>query len=258
MAKGKVCKWIFLGLIFFAPLLQAADSSCQETSREMPVVEEGKKISGGVSADFVSKYVWRGIPLSEGPVFQSEGWFYAYGAQIAVWNNFDLGEEELNETDLQASYQYEWKNLKIEPILLFYFFPGQEDSPPTGEAGFKLSYSLGPFQFITGHAFDFMEFQGSYFGAVAAGYQRDFTSFFSLETAAGIGWANSRFNNAYLGVSQGALNLFQWNLALTFTPCPYLFVTPHLKVSALLDGDLRRQVSRATNVSGGFQMGLEF
>jgi hypothetical protein len=259
MTKSRLCKWIFIGLVFFAGLLRTADSFSQETSREViSPPETEKKISGGVSTDFVSKYVWRGIPLSEGPVMQSEGWFSAYGANVVVWSNLDLGESELNEIDLQTSYRYQWKNLSVEPILLFYFFPNQGGAPPTGEAGFKLSYSLGPFQFTTGHAFDFMEFGGAYFGAVAAGYQREFTSYFSLETAAGIGWANSQFNEAYLGVPHGALNVFQWSLALTFSPCRYLFVTPHLKVSSLLDGRLQGQVSRPTNVSGGFQLGVEF
>jgi hypothetical protein len=259
MTKLRLCKWIFLGVIFAISLLKAVPTFSQEVSREItePTGPE-KKISGGISTDFVSKYVWRGIPLSEGPVIQTEGWLSAYGAQMIVWSNLDLGEGKLNEIDLQTSYHYQWENLSVEPILLFYFFPNQGGTPPTGEAGFKISYSLGPFRFSTGHAFDFMEFRGSYFGAVGAGYQKEFTSYFSLETNAGIGWANSQFNEAYFGVHQGALNVFQWNLALTFSPCRYFFFTPHLKVSSLLDGDLKGQVSKATNVSGGFQLGFEF
>ena len=256
--ESKLCKRIFLGFLLLSGLLQITHGLAQETARENPYpLDEEKKISGGVSTDFVSKYVWRGIPLSEGPAIQSAGWLSAYGAQILLWSNFDLAEETLNEVDLQASYTYEWNNLSIEPILLFYFLPHQ-DAPNTGEAGFKLSYALGPFRFITGHAFDFIEFGGAYFGAVGAGYQREFTDYFSLETSAGIGWANSQFNEAYFGVSQGALNVFQWTLALTFSPGGHLFITPHLKVSSILDGDLRGSVDKGTNVSGGFEAGLEF
>jgi len=253
---------IFFYLILLFALLTGSHGFSQDSSREIPSPEESeKKISGGVSVDFVSKYVWRGIPSSEGPVLQSEGWFSAYGAQVLVWSNLDLGEApdgRLNEIDLQASYEYEWKHLKVEPIFLFYFFPNQGGTAPTGEGGIKLSYTLGPFHFTTGHAFDIMEFRGAYFGAVGASYQHEFYSYFSLETGAGIGWGNAQFNEAYFALPKAALNVFQWNLALTFTPCRYLYLTPHLKVSSILDGSLRGQVSSPTNVYGGLQIGAEF
>jgi len=262
MAFLKIWKLILLCLLYCVVFFKATDALSQEITREAaPTLEKEKNISGGVSVDFSSKYVWRGIPLSEGPVLQSQGWFYAYGAQVLLWTNLDLGqvpEGRLNEVDLQMSYEYEWKNLSIEPILIFYFFPNQGGTPPTGEAGFKLSYKLGPIKFSTGQAFDMMEFRGSYFGAFGVSYEREFTPYFSLQTAAGIGWANSQFNEAYFGVPKGALNLFQWNLGLTFTPCRYLFLTPHLRVSTILDGALQKAVDTTTNVVGGLELGAEF
>jgi hypothetical protein len=260
MTASKICNWILLSLLFFPTLLWVSDSFSQETTREgisyQPETE--KKISGGASIDFVSKYIWRGIPLSDGPVLQSDGWIKAYGAQVLLWGNLDLSEGSLNEIDLQTSYHYQWKNLSVEPTLLFYFFHGQGGEPPTGEAGFKLSYALGPVQLTTGHAFDFMEFGGAYFGAFSASYEREFTSYFSLETDAGFGWANSQFNEAYFGVPHGALNYAQWNIAFTFSPLPHLFFSPHLKVSVLTDSRLREQVSSPTNVVGGLQLGADF
>src|SRR5262249_45500310 len=141
MTISRLCNWIFLALVFGATLLRVSDSFSQETTREefYPRPESEKKISGGASIDFVSKYVWRGIPMSRRPALQSDAWMKAYGAQVLVWGNLDLSEGSLNEIDLQTSYHYEWKNLSLEPTLIFYFFHGQSGEPPTGEAGFKLS-----------------------------------------------------------------------------------------------------------------------
>src|SRR5215467_2919137 len=139
MTISRLCNWIFLALVFSATLLRASDSFSQETTREeiYPRPESEKKISGGASIDFVSKYVWRGIPLSDSPVLQSDAWVKAYGAQVLVWGNLDLSEGSLNEIDLQTSYHYQWKNLIVEPALIFYFPRGQAGVAPTGEAGFK-------------------------------------------------------------------------------------------------------------------------
>ena len=45
----------------------------------------------GVEADVNTRYLWRGIPNSDGPVFQPYVWLTRAGTTVSAWSNMETG-----------------------------------------------------------------------------------------------------------------------------------------------------------------------
>ncbi len=70
-------------------------------------VEEVKNFSVDVSVDFVSRYVWRGINLSESPSIQPNLAFSYKGLSIGSWASYSFARETFQEVDLFLTYETE-------------------------------------------------------------------------------------------------------------------------------------------------------
>ncbi len=66
---------------------------------------DDKKLSVDLSADFVSRYVWRGINLSESPSVQPNLAFSAKGLSIGTWASYSFAREAFQEVDLFLTYE---------------------------------------------------------------------------------------------------------------------------------------------------------
>lgn len=216
----------------------------------------------GGELDFNSRYVWRGIALSEGTVMQPTVWVSAFDLTLEVWGNFVLNDEpnqgEFNEVNLIVYYSREWENITIEPAVIIYLYPNQEDAPVTAEGSLKLSYSMGPIDVYTSHIFDFVEYGGSYFGDAGLSYEHEFNTELSLEASTSLGWASAEFNEVNIGVSKSALNVAGGDLHLTYYLKEHVYIRPHVELSAIVDADLRREVDDPTILNAGLAVGMEF
>jgi len=250
---------IFLSAPSFAAEPQAAYSG--ENAQRLAPAEADEKFGYGVEADFVSRYVWRGIALSDGPVFQPSMWFSFYGATLSVWGNFVLNDEanqgQLNEVDFNLGYAYRYKNFFVGPLFLFYLYPNQ-DVAATGEGSVVLGFEKGPFKIFTAQLVDIVASPGAYFGLAGGSFEKDLHPKLSLKTSLGVGWANGEFNEANFGVPVAAANVFAWTLDLNWHFHEPLYLRPHMKVTTLLSGTLRDSVEDPTIVSGGLAVGVEF
>ena len=244
-----------LAIFLFPKVLSAAGEA------EAPSVETGEKFGFGVEADFVSQYIWRGIAFSKGPVLQPSMYFSCYGLTFTTWGNFvlndEVGQGQLNEVDFLLDYAYSRKNFFTEAVLLFYLYPNQ-DAPTTGEASVILGFQKGPFKIFTTQYVDMIAAPGAYFGLVSGSFEKEFHPDFSFKTVLGLGWANAKFNEFYLGVPQTQLNLLIWDLELRWKLHDPLYLRPHMQVTTLLPSALRESVEHPTIVSGGLGVGVEF
>lgn len=243
-------------------------SAIARAESEEPIEEKSPTITWQVSADFVSRYVWRGYAYTAGPVIQPDAQIGAYGFWLELWGNVDLTDESamghtgrFNEIDPSLNYSHTWGPFSVEPSLEFYFYPNQTASPATAELDMKFSYELGPVTLESSHNFDIFRNRGSYFGDFGVSWEHEFHPKLSLESSASLGWASAKFNSTYGAASKTALNLFQWGMAVNCRPVRHLLLRPHLDVSVLIDGDIRSSVIGGQDpeiVSGGMQVGLEF
>jgi uncharacterized protein (TIGR02001 family) len=91
----------------------------------------------------MSNYVWRGIRLSDGPVYQASATISAKGFSANVWGNFDFDAKKYNETDITLSYSRDIKKLSLEAGFIHYAIVDAEDSDEI-YAGFSLDVLLQP------------------------------------------------------------------------------------------------------------------
>jgi hypothetical protein len=244
-----VCLLLMVSLGYAAEYV--ADSSATDSS-----------VTFGAEADFNSRYVWRGIPFSDGAVMQSSVWVSASDFSLTLWNNFVLNHEpnhgQANEYDLTLGYYKEWDKFSIEPSLNYYWYPNQEEAPSTGELIVKLAYSINSIELFTTQNVDIKEYPGAYFGDIGVGYSRDLNSVLTLEGSISLGWGSAKFNNTYLEISKTALNVIQGQVSLTYQPENWVYIRPHLAVSTILDSELRQQLDHPTLFYGGIAIGKEF
>src|SRR5262245_60166899 len=74
-----------LPIIAMIPLLFAHGLAQEPGSGKAP------KVTYGFETDFNSRYVWRGIAQSEGPVEQTTAWVSVSGFTFCAWGNMELG-----------------------------------------------------------------------------------------------------------------------------------------------------------------------
>jgi len=71
------------------------------------------KIEPSVSADFVTRYVWRGMLLNSSPAVQPTLDFTYGGLSFGSWASYTFALEELQEVDLYLSYNYNFLTLTL-------------------------------------------------------------------------------------------------------------------------------------------------
>jgi hypothetical protein len=230
---------------------------------ELPASE--RLLNYDFQADYNARYIWRGIAYSNGTVLQPSLGVSYKDFYVWVWGNYDLSygslDEEFrrfNEVDFNISYTYEWNRLTIEPSLLSYFYPRQDDAPTTVECSVKLSYNLGLISIFTNQTVDVVEYDGAYFADLGFAYERDLGDKFLFEADTSLGFGSDRFNEAYLEISENALNLYALNLSLTYQLTEAFSIRPHLEFTVILDDELRDQVGDSAVLNGGLSVELDF
>ena len=168
-------------------------------------------LTAGLEADFVSRYVWHGLALSDGPVLQPSVWASFAGFMLTPWANVALHEDSaragLNELDFTLDYSRDFSDLTVNPSFSVYLYPNQADAVPTGELAVALSYSVGPVSAFTDQSFDVIATPGAYFGDAGLSFENELARNLSVEASARAGWASARFNDANIGVNRAALNM---------------------------------------------------
>jgi len=225
---------------------------------------EGSPTATGFEIDYNSRYIWRGLPWSEGPVIQPSFWISAHNLTFSCWGNFVTGEEanrgQLNELDLVLTYEHEWHNISIEPSFEYYSYPNQDplDSPSTGQGILRLSLPIGAFAAFTSHSFDMINYPGAYFGDIGLSYENRVSDKILLSISSFIGWGSFRFNDVYAGLGKDALNVAEGNISINFDLTDSIYLKPHIETSTLIDSDLRSAAANPVLTNAGISAGMEF
>ena len=216
-----------------------------------------------VSADCLSKYIWRGQNISDESVFQQSVSLSKWGFTGSVWGNLDLKNENDNAgdfTDLDFTVDYtakvpgvDWMSLSVGAI--HYQFPSTNFRPTTeiyGGLGLSVPFSPsiriyrdvdeidgGYVQLGIGHTFEKI-----------AGFSK--TCYCGLQLGAALGYGGSQYNKGYFGVKEGKFN--DLTLSAGFPICigPQWTVRPSISYSTMLSDSIRT----ATANSGNLWMGI--
>jgi hypothetical protein len=248
-------RWLLI--ILFPLLLVSGRAIAQEPGSR---TNETPKVTYGFETDFNSRYVWRGIAQSAGPVKQMTAWVSISGFTFHAWGNMPLGREpqrgNFNQGEFSVSYTGEWKKLAIEPAFLFYLNRSSDnvDSPPTGEVSVKVSYPAGPLRVFTEHSFDYIRYRSAYFGQAGLSNEVRLNRKTTVASELKLGWGSAKFNETNIGVPKRAFNLIGAEVSLTHSLSHRFYLRPHFEFTQILDGRLRRHLASPT--IGAFGLAL--
>jgi len=169
-------------------------------------------VSVGVTADFFSKYVWRGQDLVDDWVLQPGVSVGFGGLTASFWGNLELTDEnghngEMSEVDLSLDYSGQYPGIDILGYsvgMIHYDFPvkGAADDTLEFYAGLSLDVPASPSVTVY---YDVDEVKdGTY---ISFGVGHSFDDVFELghetpvgmDLSASLGWANSDYNKVYWG-----------------------------------------------------------
>jgi hypothetical protein len=220
------------------------------------------ELSFGAELDGNSRYVWRGLALSDGPVLQPSAWVSLAGFTLTSLASFAFREGDtpagFNELDFTLDYSRDVFSLTVNPSFSVYLYPNQTGAPPTGELTLALSYPVGPVSVLTDHSVDLIATPGAYFGDAELSFDTDLTESLALEVSARAGWGSARFNQTNVGVNRAALNVAGTDLALTWSPCGLFYLRSHAALSVLLNRELRAAIPNPLLITGGLAIGKDF
>lgn len=219
-----------------------------------------------LDTSFFNKYVWRGLVLTDGPVFQPSVTLEWQGLSLNVWGNLDLDNVnnlrgEFNEVDYTIGYEHEI----IGPLsgsvgFIVYEFPNTAFRTTTEfMAGLSLDVPLQPS--LTAY-FDLRETDGIYLLA-EIGHSIELPKFAknitaSVDLGAGLGWGSVKNNSFYFGVASEGATDYYFSLGLPIAIGEHLTITPNIKYTSILDGDLRRAVANDDNLVYGISLAVSF
>jgi hypothetical protein len=235
-----------------------------EVGAETPaqLTDKESTFTYGAEMDFNSRYVWRGLLLDDGPVWQPSAWISAFGFTLTAWSNVAMtdasGVAGLNSGGFILAYDRDWEKLRLEAALDSYIGRMSSDieSRNTMEGSLKLSYPAGPLRIFTTQAFDVLAYRGSYFGEAGLEYAKQITKNTEFTISGRSGWASAKFNDVYIGVNKSAFNFVGVEGALTYYLGQRMYFRPHVEFSSITDRMLRGQLAPANIVNFGLAFGI--
>jgi hypothetical protein len=266
MSSGKIASLIF-AVVFafiFSPGVFAGDFTNK--------LEENKTlVDTEMRLDFFSKYMWRGQPLNDEPVFQPSMTFSkALGdgnLSFNVWGNLDFTDSRGDSGEFtEADYTLDWSSgfpgikwLGYSLGFIRYDLLRAEDTTEV-YSGINFKTVLSP---SIKWYYDVDEVQGSYFQfSISQGYEKIVTIYgvpFGLNTSASLGYANKSFNRCYCGVNNENFN--DLTLGISFPAEIHGWaITPSLGYSTILSSEIRESDSyeHYDNFFGGISFAKKF
>ena len=216
-------------------------------------------LSVGLSADLYTKYVWRGILLTDDPVVQPSITLSKGGFSANVWASID-------STDINEGNGAEWRtqeidytfsygttvcdSISLEAGVIFYTFSGF-DSTQEVYASIGFDAPLSPTLTVY---YDFDEVDGFY-GTLGVGHDYEVGENLTLSASASLGYADSAYNEAYWGVTDSAFNDLTAGVSATYAFTDSFSMGASAAYVYLVDGDIR-DVAKDNGSGGEWILGL--
>ena len=227
--------------------------------------EETKGPSVSADITVASKYVWRGLVLTDDPVLQPSLTVDYKSLNLNVWGNTDLTDVngtpgETNELDYTLSYSFAVNKVNLTLGVIQYTFPHTDFEPTTeiyGSAG--LDMLLSPTVSIY---YDVDQVNGLY-GTLGISHSFSLGEVYkgitpSLDLSGSIGYGSSNYNEGYFGVDSSGLVDLLLTATLSVPIDDHLSVGPFVSFSQVLDSDLKDAVDKDNATIFGATLSLAF
>lgn len=203
--------------------------------------------SVGGELDVNSRYLWRGIALSGGPVAQPTAYVDWRGLTGAVWLNLMLSKEggaPLTTVLPSLSYLYERGDISLGAEAAWIWDIGDTAGNPTAVTlGAEASWSPGVLEISTGHYVNVATAPGAYWGEIGVGLAAEVDPW-ALVADVEVGVGSPRFRTLYLDHLPAALVVVTGSLRLAYAFGEHLSTALHAETYAVASPTASADVER--------------
>lgn len=221
-----------------------------------------------LTADYFTKYIWRGQNLNDKSVFQPSVSVGLSGFTASVWGNLDLKKSnqhagEFTEFDYGLDYSAsvpDINGVSFSIGALYYDFPNTTSEPTTELYG-GLNFDLPLAPYIKWYR-DVKAINGSYlqFGvghSIGKIWELSDKCYCGLQIGSSIGYGSPRYNKGYFGVDSERLN--DWTSSIAFPFCMGAWtIKPSINYSTILSDVIRTETPKNDNFWAGLLICTEF
>jgi len=222
-------------------------------------------LSFSFDATYASKYVWRGIVVTEDPVFEPTAAVGIGDLTLSVWANLDTTDvnnfrNQANEIDYTLDYSFSWECLHLSVGAIHYAFP-QAHVFDTTEAYLAIGLDVPTSPTLTVYQ-DLDEHDGQY---ITLGFSHTFEDVWkpcedvgvSVEAWTQFAWGSRKHNGFYYGSGSG------WADATVGVSVPisigdHLTITPYANYMWILDDSITGALGRDDAFWAGLSATISF
>lgn len=215
-----------------------------------PIVLAENEIEFELTADYFSKYIWRGQNLDDDSVFQP-GLSASYkGLTAAIWGNLEMTNINGNSCDFsEVDYSLDYSSsmpgmegMGYSVGVIYYDFPGTKTKDTT-EVYWGLNFDLPLSPSITVYH-DVDEAEGSYVSLATGHSIENFVELspglpVGLDIGASLGWSSGSYNKYYWGTEQSKLQDLTFSVAFPMQLSGWT-LSPSLNYTTLVSDDIRK------------------
>lgn len=212
----------------------------------------------GFETDYISKYVWYGIPLSDGAVAQSSLWLENRGYTYMIYGNFDLAKRVFDQYNLYISKSVQAGRIEAEFALQSYHFPRDEEALSTREFILTLTRPFKNFDLYVSQSWDIQTYKGSYIADFGISFERETPRGEVFKSSFYIEYCSRIFNELNLELSKPAFDMAGSEFSYTYTRKDGIYIKPHAEYYTAIDKDLKDIVEKPDTFSYGITVGKTF
>jgi hypothetical protein len=213
--------------------------------------------TAGADVDTVSRYVWRGVPYSDGAAVQPSVWTSVHGLTVSFWSNLVVADRidrgKFNHLFVAAIYSTDAGRFTIEPGVQAWHTKafGEVAAVTTAEGLVGVSRDVGAWQIFTNHTVDLQAYRGAYIGDAGLSHRQAMGPRAEVVTQFAVSWATARYNSAYVGVAKSALNYASLSGHVAIRLDDHWSLRPHAEWQPIIDAALRRALQSKAFFTAG-------
>ena len=229
-----------------------------------PIASAQSTATAGAEVDVVSRYVWRGVPYSDGAAVQPSIWASVDALTFSFWSNLVVADRidrgRFNHLFVMATYSHDVGRFTIEPSVQAYHTRAVGDvaAVTTAEGVLRVSAAAGAFELFTDHSVDLHAYRGGYIGDVGLGHEQPIGARYRLTTEFLVSWSNAAYNSGFVGVATSGLNYAALNGRVAIRLDDRWSLRPHVEWQPILDTNLRRALGSNMFFSAGVALSAAF
>ncbi len=224
----------------------------------------GDPLSVAFDTGSFDRYVWRGLILTDGPVFQSSVTVSRGPLSVNVWGNMDLddannNQAEFNEIDVTLAYAKTYGPCDLSASVINYNFPNTAAGATT-ELHVGVAFDV-PAEPTVAMYYDVDQAQGAYVTLdVGHSFSSEYANPMAWELAlgTGIGLGSADYNGLYYGASTASATDFHVGLAFAVKIHDKWTVSQNVIYTTIVGADFRAVIADDDTVAYGMVLTVEF